>query len=186
MNDLIERILFCLVCIQIGMIYVNNIEIVPGIMLGTGELNNAWGGQLTNPSDAMNSLTYSLGTLDQVRITVTTYNSTPINLWLFSLTGDQAVLFHRIESLLGGIMPLLGLLFSLIGMFTSMLYMITIGSINFYTNIFKLISKDNAALFGVPIAILQITLVTYYLGKTVLEIFGAKSKSVGSGGTLGQ
>lgn len=186
MNDLVEKILFCLVCIQIGMIYVNNIEIVPGIMLGTGEMNNAWGGQLTNPNEAINSLTYSLATLDQVRITFTAYNSTPINFILFSLTGDQAVWFHRLEALLGGIMPLLGLLFSIIGFFVSMLYTLTIGSIAFYTNIFKLLSKDNAALFGVPIAVLQIILVVYYLGKTVLEIAGAKSKSVSSGGTLGQ
>lgn len=187
MKEFVERILFCLVCIQIGLVIVNMTDIRPGVSLGTGEVNNAWGGSLTNPVQASTQIQVSLSDVQSAVDRIGVYNEEPIPMFLgWSITGSQAAFIHQIESLLGAIGPLLSLCLEFIFMLISIIYILTIGSLGFYTNVFSIISKDNAPIYAIPIALMQMLLVIYYIATTLLEILGAKTKSVGTGGVAGQ
>ncbi len=197
MNAFAERIIFWTICLQIGIIITNSTEIIPGITLNTGQVNNAYNGGFGTASimawfgTTVTAINHAISTASYILLNFGPITPTP-SLIPFEIASNALLYFSKIYNLvvqavilvINLILAALLLLAIILGIF----YGVIFGTIQFWTNIISVIDPNPAtsALWGGLIGSLQIIIIIYGIGTELLEILGSKGKSLATGGSAGQ
>ena len=172
MNAFAERLIFFMICIQMGAIIVNNTQIIPGMTLTSGQVNNAFiGGFGTGPVFVWfnNALTQINTSITIIQLSINT-----LNIWAL-VANIFLVFFNLLLAASDLFVILLGILFGVLA-----------GGIIFWPAVISVIDPVDAPLWGGLLGSLQTIIIIYSLGTELLEILGSKGKSLATGGAAGQ
>jgi len=172
MNAFAERIIFWTICLQIAIVIVNNTEIIPGMTLTSGQVNNAFIGSFgTGPV-----FIWFGNALMQINTSLTLIQTALTNYDLITLVVNVLqILLNLLLSALSLIVIIFGFLVGVIG-----------GGVIFWPAVISVIDPVSAPLWGNLLGSLQAIIIIYALGTELLEILGSKGKSLASGGAAGQ
>jgi hypothetical protein len=139
----LKTIVFWVVSLQLFLVVVNNIEIIPGVYLDTGETLSTLnaGGITYDPITGVTSFLFNTFTSLQTVIS--------------SITGTSFDFFTIVAQLANALVNLLLFVLSILVLIAFLLYQTTFGSIAFYTYLFSLIDPVFGSVLGIALGSIQ-------------------------------
>ena len=192
MNAFAERIVFFTICLQMAIIITNSTEIIPGITLNTGQVNNAYNGGFGTGSimawfgTAINTVNAGVTSVITILLTFGPIIPNPLD---FS---QRVTIFVNLWNLLVNsfiiVANLIAAGFLLLAIILGIFWGVIFGTVQFWTNVISVIDANptTSTLWGGLIGSLQIIIVIYGIATVVSEWMGGKGKSLATGGAAGQ
>ena len=192
MNAFAERIVFFTICLQMAIIITNSTEIIPGITLNTGQVNNAYNGGFGTGSimawfgTAIN--TVNAGVTSVITILLTFGPIIPNPLDFSQLVTIFVNLWNLLVNSFIIVANLIAAGFLLLAIILGIFWGVIFGTVQFWTNVISVIDANptTSTLWGGLIGSLQIIIVIYGIATVVSEWMGGKGKSLATGGAAGQ
>jgi hypothetical protein len=192
MNAFAERIVFFTICLQMAIIITNSTEIIPGITLNTGQVNNAYNGGFGTGSimawfgKAIN--TVNAGVTSVITILLTFGPIIPNPLDFSQLVTIFVNLWNLLVNSFIIVANLIAAGFLLLAIILGIFWGVIFGTVQFWTNVISVIDANptTSTLWGGLIGSLQIIIVIYGIATEVSEWMGGKGKSLATGGAAGQ